>query len=53
MVIMFTEQEKKYLQLLDKGNYRLSVKPNAPKEVAESIREKISAHKKWLPDTKE
>ena len=48
MTILFTEEEKRYLQNENGGSYGLTYKKETPDEIAKSIQRKINAHKKWL-----
>lgn len=50
MIILFTEEEKRYLQNENGENYGLTYKEGTPNEIADSIRRKINAHKKWLKE---
>lgn len=50
MIIMFTEEEKKYLTVEKQGDYGLGIKEDAPENIAKSIRQKINQHKKWLKE---
>lgn len=52
MTILFTEEEKRYLQNTNSGDYRLAYREGTPDEIAKSIRRKISAHKQWLKEVK-
>lgn len=48
MTILFTEEEKKYLVIVDTGEYGFAISKDAPPEIRKSMNEKIASNKKWL-----
>ena len=48
MTLSFTEEESKYIIVIDKGEYRLKCADNAPENIKKSIGLKLSRHKEWL-----
>lgn len=48
MTLLFTAEEKQYIEVDDNKEYAFYCSADAPKEIKESIEKKLLIHKKWL-----